>query len=181
MHGSLWSLKANTVREAGGDGVQDKPHEAGVNFEGRYEACENGHHGGRDEHEGCIVAQRARSGSAKEHPNGAVDDDRNHHVAAFGRCVPTDDLIISGQVVLEYVHCAISAHGEDEAGDNARALQDAKREGSGIPSPLLAKEEGGEEDPKGDKEANDFGIVPGKLGAGPRKSNKETRQARDEE
>jgi hypothetical protein len=45
----------------------------------------------------------------------------------------------------------------------------------------LVKEEGSEKNAIGDKETNNFGIVLGKLGAGPRENKKETCQARDEE
>lgn len=122
LHCRLRSLEADAAREARGEVVRDKPHEAGVDFEGRYETCENRHQDGREEHEGGIVTQRARSGAGKENPDSATDDDGDHHEPAFGGRVLANDLVVGGEVVFEHVNGAICAHGEDEAGDDATAF-----------------------------------------------------------
>ena len=116
-----------------------------------------------------------------ERADGGADDDGEHHVAAFGGRISTNDLVVSRQIIFEYVARAVRAHDENESRDDAAALDDAGREGSGGASTELVVDKGGKQDGKGDKRTDHSATVPGILGAGPRECEKEAGQRGEEE
>ena len=155
--------------------------EASIDIEGDYEARGNWHYDRGEEHEWRVVAEGARAGAVDERADGGADDDGEHHVAAFGGRISTNDLVVSRQIIFEYVAGAVRAHDENESGDDGAALDDTRREGSGAALTELIVDKGGEKDGKGDERTDHFATVPGILGTGPREREKEAGQRGEEE
>lgn len=181
MHGVLRSGETDAVGEAGQGGVHDELGGAGVDFEGGDEARGNGHYDRGEDHEWRVVAKGARAGAVDERADGGADDDGEHHVAAFGGRIPTDDLVVRRQIIFEHVASAVRAHDENESGDDGAVLDDSRREGGGATSTELVIDKGGEKDGKGDERADHSAAVPGILGPGPRECEKEAGQRGEEE
>ena len=155
--------------------------EASIDFEGGYEARGNGHYDRGEEHEWRVVAEGARAGAVDERADGGADDDGEHHVAAFGGRISTNDLVVSRQIVFDYVASAVRAHDENESSDDGAVLNDAGREGSGFASTELVVDKGSKKDGKSDKRTDHSATVPRILGAGPRECEKEAGQRGEEE
>ena len=155
--------------------------EASIDFEGGYEACRGRHYDRGEEHEWSVVAEGARAGAVDERADDGADDDGEQHVAAFGGRISTNDLVVSRQIIFEYVASAVRTHDENESGDDGAALDDAGREGSGVASAELVVDKGGKKDGKGDERTDHSATVPGILGAGPRERKKEAGQCGEEE
>ncbi len=155
--------------------------EAGIDIEGGYEARGNGHYDRGEEHEWRVVAEGARAGAVDERANSGADDDGNHHVAAFGGRISTNDLVVSRQIIFENIASAVRAHDENEPGDDGAALNDPGSEGSAAASTELVVDKGGKKNSKSDKRTDYSATVPGILGAGPRKCEKEASQSGEEE
>lgn len=173
--------KPNAVGEAGQGGVHDELCEASIDFEGGYEARGNGHYDRCEEHEWRVVAEGARAGAVDERADGRADNDREHHVAAFGGRISTNDLVVSRQIIFKYVASAVRAHNENESGDNGAALNDAGGKSSGAASTELVVNKGGKKDGKRDERTDHSATVPGILSAGPRECEKEAGQRGEEE
>ena len=155
--------------------------EASIDFEGGYEARGNRHDDRGEEHEWRVVAEGARARAVDERADDGADDDGEQHVAAFGGRISTNDLIVSRQIIFEYVASAVRAHDENESSDDGAALDNAGREGSSVASMELVVDKGGKKDGKGGERADHSATVPGILGASPRKCEEEAGQCGKEE